>query len=172
MRMTKTVGRLASVAAACCCCLLLAPAVVAAEPAVAGWIEYVWLGPQRVVVQAKIDTGADVSSLHAANIRRLQRDGVEWVLFDLSDEDDRVFHFERQLVRNARVRSATGGRQQRPVVRIELCLGSTSALVEVNLVDRSAMSERMLIGRNFLRGRFLVDSARTHVTSPACGTNS
>jgi hypothetical protein len=152
--------------------MLLAATATAAEPAVIGWIEYVWLGTDRVVVQAKIDTGADVSSLHATNIRRIQRDGVEWVSFDLTDEDDRVVHFERLLVRNARVRSAAGGNQRRPVVRMEVCIGPVSAQVEVNLVDRSTMSERMLIGRSFLRGRFLVDSARTHVMNPACPVKS
>lgn len=148
--------------------LLAAPA---AELAVAGWIERVRLGGEGIVVQAKLDTGADVSSLHAAHVRRFQRDGAEWVGFDVTGEDGRVVHFEQPLVRSARVRSATGGRQQRPVVRIEVCLGGVSGLTEVNLVDRSAMSERLLVGRSFLNGRFLVDSARTHALEPDCRGN-
>ena len=44
-----------------------------AEPTVVGWIEPVKLGAEGVIVPAKLDTGADVSSLHVSQVTWLKR---------------------------------------------------------------------------------------------------
>jgi hypothetical protein len=159
-------GRAAMAAA-----LLLAFGAVRAEgPAslVAGWMERARLMPGEIAVQAKLDTGADHSSLHATGIARFQRDGAEWIAFDVIDDSGATLRLERPLVRTARVSSVLTSRSARPVVRLGVCVGPVYRVVEVNLVDRAGMNERMLIGRSFLEGRLLVDPSRRHLLEPSC----
>lgn len=74
------------------------------------------MGSEGLVIQAKLDTGADVSSLHATSIRVTRGADGNRVSFDVTGEDGRVIHFERRVERIARGRRASGGVQERPVV--------------------------------------------------------
>jgi hypothetical protein len=140
----------------------------AAQPVTVGWLERVKLGEDGLVVSAKLDTGADRSSLHAADIKWIKRDDGDWVAFEVVAEDGRHARFERKVLRVARVRRHGGGVQRRPVVLLELCLGSVRRQTEVNLTDRAGFSQVLLVGRSFLAERFAVDSARTYTVEPAC----
>lgn len=140
----------------------------AAEPATVGWIERVRLGTEGVVVSAKLDTGADNSSLHATDIRWASRDDGDWVSFDVTAEDGRKTRFERKVARVARVRRAGGALQKRPAILMGVCLGGVYRLTEVNLTDRSGLNYEFLVGRSFLAGHFAVDSARQNTIEPDC----
>lgn len=135
---------------------------------VVGWIEPVRIEGGRLVLEAKLDTGADHSSLDARDIRRFERDGRPWVSFAVLDADSRETRFERPLERIAMVTRASGGGQERPVVRLRICLDGVERLSEVNLVDRGRLKLPMLLGRSYLEGHFAVDSARTRITAPDC----
>ena len=140
----------------------------AAAAQVAGWIERVKLGVEGIVVSAKLDTGADNSSLHATNIRWSLRDDGDWVAFEVAGEDGRKVAFDRKVLRIARVRRAGGSIQKRPTVRMGICLGSVYRIAEVNLTDRGALNYEFLVGRSFLAGHFLVDSSRQNIVEPDC----
>jgi len=138
-----------------------------AEPRVAGWIERVRLG-EGVVVTAKLDTGALTSSLHAADVRWVTRDGEEWVAFDVTAEDGRTARFERKVVRISRIKRQGQDSDKRPTVLMEVCLGGVQAVTEVNLADRTGFKYELLVGRRFLADRFIVDSARMNLVAPDC----
>ncbi|MBI3043278.1 MAG: ATP-dependent zinc protease [Betaproteobacteria bacterium] len=142
------------------------PAV--AEPALVGWIEPVKLSREGVVVPAKLDTGADTSSLHASNITWIRRQDGDWVAFDVEGKDNRSVRLERKVQRVTRVKKAAGGVQDRPVVLLGVCLGNTYRVTEVNLTDRTGFKLPFLVGRNFLAERFAVDSSRRETSEPAC----
>ncbi len=153
--------------------LALAAAGARAEPAqVIGWIEPVAVADGRFVLEAKVDTGADVSSMHVEELRIEQRNGEDWALFALPQATGATPQLELRVKRYARIKRVAGGVQRRPVVHLSLCLGSLRAQAEVNLVDRKTMRYPMLVGRRFLKDRFLVDSARTHTTTPNCEAKS
>lgn len=156
-------------------CLLLAgfawwSAPSMAEPIVVGWIESVKLSSEGLVLPAKLDTGADTSSLHVSDIRWSRREGGEWVAFDVVDRDNRKVRLERKVERMARVKKAAGGVQDRPTVLLGVCLGDTYRVTEVNLTDRTGFKLPFLVGRSFLANRFAVDSSRTDTLEPACRT--
>ena len=65
--------------------LVLALPAVAAEKTVVGWIEKVRIYPGNFLVHAKLDSGAEYSSLDAANLQEFERDGKTWVRFDLTE---------------------------------------------------------------------------------------
>jgi hypothetical protein len=147
------------------------PAYAVAQPDVVGWIEPVRLG-EGVVIPAKLDTGADTSSLHASDLSWSRRPDGDWVAFDVIGQDNRKVRLERKVERVTRVKKASGGVQSRPVVLLSVCLGNTYRTTEVNLTDRAGFKLPFLIGRSFLAERFAVDSSRVETTQPACKTTT
>ena len=55
-----------------------------------------------------------------------------------------------------------------PVVELELCIGSKRIRSKVNLTDRSMVKYPLILGRNFLRGNFIVDVKRQRTAPPSC----
>lgn len=144
------------------------PLPLAADVTVVGWIERVKLGPEGVVILAKLDTGANTSSLHASEIRSYIRDGDDWVAFDLIDEKGGKAHFERKVVRISRIKRQGGGIQERPTILMGVCLGKVYRVTQVNLVDRKGFNYKFLVGRRFLAEHFAVDPARMYMVEPTC----
>lgn len=120
-------------------------------------------------MQAKLDTGADTSSLHTTAIEHFERDGKPWVTLDVIGRDGRSVRIERPVVRNARVRSALGAGQVRPTVLLGICVGTVYGITEVTLADRSRLSVPLLVGRRFLESHLLlVDSTKRELNEPNC----
>lgn len=136
---------------------------------IAGWVEEVQL-PLRLVLEAKMDTGADTTSLDIIRMRRYRRDGKSWVSFWVDDprDDDRRIRFERRVLRYSRIKRHSGELDSRPVVGIDICLGSVTRRVHVNLVDRSEFDYPLLIGRNFMAGEIIVDPEERHLLELDC----
>jgi len=134
-----------------------------------GNAENVVLVDGGITMQAKIDTGADSTSIDARKIERFTRDGAEWVRFEVHTNSDQVVTFEREVVDTVTIVGAGDEDQERLVVAIGLCLGTVYREVETNLADRSGLDYRLLIGRGFLeRGGFLVNVAQEFSVPPAC----
>lgn len=143
--------------------------VLAAEPAkVVGLIENVRVEPGGLIFKAKLDTGADHSSVNAQSIHRFKRKGERWVRFQLVTSDGNAVSLERELVRSTSIKESAGKQLRRPVVMLTLCLGNISREVQVNLVDRSRFNYKMLIGRSFMRDAFLVDPSTKFTVEPQC----
>lgn len=136
---------------------------------IAGWVEEVQL-PLQLVLEAKMDTGADTTSLDIIRMRRYRRDGKPWVSFWVDDPENkgRRIRFERRVVRYSRIKRHSGERDSRPVVGIDICLGTVTRRVEVNLVDRSEFDYPLLIGRNFMAGEIIVDPEEKYLLELDC----
>jgi hypothetical protein len=139
-----------------------------AEKATVGWVERVRVYPGNTLVEARIDTGAELSSLHCDCITPIERNGEKWVSFVIENSDGRPVLMEQKVLRIAKIKRHFGEVQERMVVKLGVCLGKTYKESEVTLVDRSGLTYPMLIGRDFLQGRFVVDPSVSHKTSPQC----
>jgi hypothetical protein len=148
--------------------LLALSSAVVAEPIVAGWIERVRLVDAGIELEAKLDSGAENSSLHAEELSEFERDGRRWVQFKLKSSDGARVLIEQPVVRTARIKRHLGDAQSRPVIELNLCIGRLAQRVEVNLVDRGKFEHPLLVGRSFLSQGVLVDSAARHRVPPAC----
>jgi len=137
-------------------------------PMTVGYVENVLVDPGKMRIKAKIDTGARSSSLDAANILPVTKDGKDWVRFTVVGEDERRYGFELPVVRTVRVKRAGAPPSRRYVVEMGICLGGIHKKAEVNLVSRRDMNYRMLIGRLYLSGDFVVDPQATFLTRPEC----
>ena len=130
-----------------------------------GWREWVELPELGIVsIKAKVDTGARTSSLHAYDVELVGRRGRERVRFKVHPEQ-RDSHFEIEaeapLIEWRRVRPSTGKAELRPVVRTGVELLGQRREVELTLTRRDAMGFRMLLGREAVRGLFVVDPGRS-----------
>jgi hypothetical protein len=137
-----------------------------------GWVEKVEIGKSRLEMEAKLDTGADTSSLDASKIRRFrEKDGDRWVEFLVVDKDSgRRIRYKKRLIRYAYIKEHDRPSQRRPVVRMEICLGDHLGDVEVSLVDRGEFKYPLLLGRNALENVALVDASDSFTTEPNCPT--
>jgi hypothetical protein len=133
-----------------------------------GWLEKARIFPGGYRVSAKIDTGADNSSLNVREFTEFQRDGEEWARFTVIDDSGKQHKLEKKIVRLAKIKRHYGPRQERPVVLLGICVGAVYREVEVNLVDRSKFKCPLLVGRSFLAGALTVDPSQTYSVEPDC----
>lgn len=163
-------------AAAALLAILAALAALAAAPAGAeeerdlfGWVERVVLTRVGFELKAKLDTGAETSSLDAIHIKRFRRRGESWVRFTIEDpESDQEVELERPLIRRVKIKRHEGEPQRRSVVELEVCLGDHRRLVEFSLIDRSEFIYSVLLGRQALAGIAVVDPKETFLFPPDC----
>ena len=140
------------------------PKRVAKDPhpiPVIGWREWLRLPDLGVdSIKAKVDTGARASSLHAFDLVETVREGVPHVRFFIHPEQRRsnpTIPAVLPLVAKRRVRDSGGKTELRPVVRTVVELLGQRWPIEITLTRRDAMGFRMLLGRQAIRRRFLVD---------------
>jgi hypothetical protein len=148
--------------------LTLTPLANGGQKTTIGWVEKVRLYPGNTLVEARIDTGAELASLHCDCITPIERNGEKWVSFVVENTEGRPVLMEQKVLRIATIKRHFGEVQERMVVKLGVCLGNTYKEAEITLVDRSGLTYPMLVGRNFLQGDFIVDPSVSHKTTPQC----
>ena len=114
------------------------------------------LGIDRV--EAKIDTGAYRSALHYQRLRIRRVEGVKQlvVTFQMGGQRrTKVFRVFKRVT----VKSSNGDSSRRYLITTRVRLAGHLARTQFTLFDRSDMKYQVLLGRKFLRGRFVVDVA-------------
>ncbi|RVU32878.1 30S ribosomal protein S6--L-glutamate ligase [Neptunomonas marina] len=118
--------------------------------------------PQLAIpaIKARVDSGAKTSAIHALNIQPFQRDGVSWVRFDvcpLQDNRKTLVNCEAPIFDRRSVKSSSGSSEKRYVIKTSIAIGDQSWDVELTLANRDAMGYRMLLGREAMSGKLIVD---------------
>jgi hypothetical protein len=134
----------------------------ASDKTVIGAVEEVLLLPWGVRMLARIDTGATTTSLDARDLKIEGKTAV----FRLPDRYPGG-PFRLPIVSWKQVRSA-GGQEKRPVVEMDLCIGTRKIRTRVNLNDRSMVNYALILGRNILKDHFVVDVGRARTQDPVC----
>ncbi|MDT7828625.1 RimK/LysX family protein [Pricia sp. S334] len=114
-------------------------------------------------IRARVDSGAKTSSIHATNIEIFDKNGVEWVRFEvdpIQDNPDIIVKCEAKLLRSKKVKSSMGTSEERLMIRTPLTLGKNTFSVKLTLASRDTMNYRMLLGREALNGRYLIDPSQ------------
>lgn len=130
-----------------------------------GWREWVTLPDLGVtLVKAKIDTGARSSALHAFDVEVRRRGNAQHVFFSvhpLQRDDRSIVRCSAPLADERWVTSSNGKREMRPVIRTRVGIVDAILDIELTLTSRDEMGFRMLLGREAIRGRYLVDPGRS-----------
>ncbi|MGH1372795.1 MAG: ATP-dependent zinc protease family protein [Cellvibrionaceae bacterium] len=115
-------------------------------------------------IGVRIDTGAKTSSLHVDNIAKIKKDGKPWLRFDIHPDIhnvDKLFCCEAPLIDVRKVKSSNGVSEERYVIQTDFEMGDQQWMIEITLTDRSEMSYLMLLGRQGMSDKLLVDPSRT-----------
>lgn len=160
--------------------LLVAGPVMATQKPVYGLYEQAQLPQIDLQVAAKLDTGAQTSSLSARGITRFKRNGQSWVRFYLAIDSAHQHPVERPLARVSKIKRRASDANaddnktssSRPVITLQLCMGNALREVEFNLTDRGAFQYSLLIGTQALMAfNVVVDPALEYAAGkPACVT--
>lgn len=136
---------------------------------VIGWRENVALPKLNIpIIKAKIDTGARSSALHAFNIRELELNGSRIIQFQVHPrqrDNQTTVIAEAELLEYRKIRNSGGIAQLRPIIKTQIELGKQIWAIELSLTDRDVMGFRMLLGRQAVRNKFLVDPGKSFLQS-------
>lgn len=118
-------------------------------------------------IEAKIDTGAYSSSLHCHNIKEYEKNGAKWVKFNLLDPEhpsynERLFSLPISDIRE--VKSSNGQTELRVFVKTKIIFFNKEHDIELSLTNRSEMKYPILVGRKFLKNKFLVDVSKKNLS--------
>jgi hypothetical protein len=141
-------------------------------PIVIGWRETVALPELHMDrIEAKIDTGARTSALHAEGIETFEQDDATWVRFHVP-HGKKVHATDclARLVDTRNVKNTSGEPAERLVIETLLVLGRRRWHIEVTLADRTNMALPLILGRTALRRhRVLVNPGKSHLLRPSGG---
>ncbi|KHT62284.1 hypothetical protein RJ45_18045 [Photobacterium gaetbulicola] len=126
-------------------------------PSQAGYIEQ--LKMDNMLFPVKLDTGADVSSMHATDIKTFEEDGKAMVTFTYSNHQGDAKTYTREVMKTMRIKARAGEKPStRYVVNMTVNLGGMEKEIKVNLRDRSRFEYSMILGKNFLKHNIVVSS--------------
>lgn len=143
---------------------------------VIGWREWVILPDLDIpAIKAKIDTGARTSSLHAFALEPFRRQGRDYVRFEvhpLQRSAKGSVPVTAEVVEWRNVRSSSGAVEYRPTIRTHVLVEQRRWEIELTLTNRDEMGFRMLLGRQAVRDRFLIDPGKSFLAGSRPKTRS
>lgn len=132
-----------------------------------GWREWVAMPDLGVgEIKAKVDTGADNSSLHAFNIERFESDGIQMVRYEIHPHQRKrkpTIECVSEVIKERKVKNPGGRSELRPVIRTRIIVAGIELSALINLTTRDEMTFRMLLGRRTVRQKFVIDPGHSYV---------
>ena len=134
---------------------------------VLGWREWAKLpklGISRIKI--KVDTGAKTSSIHVSKFKIYYSNLKPMVRFSvhpLQRNSKLTVQCTAELIDQRWVKTSSGHSTWRPVIKTEIQFGSICFPIELTLADRDLMGYRMLLGREAIRNRFVVDPSHAYL---------
>ncbi|MEQ8323186.1 MAG: RimK/LysX family protein [Vicingaceae bacterium] len=116
-------------------------------------------------VPVKVDTGAYGSAIYSANIVEYMVDGKKEISFQLpfsNGEEKSPVRCKDFKVK--RVKSSSGHVEERYTISTTIVLFGQRIETSFSLADRSKMKYPVLLGRNVLRSRFIVDPVKKNLS--------
>lgn len=136
-----------------------------------GWREWAALPQLGILkIKAKVDTGARTSALHAFSLKPFIENGKPKIRFDIhpmQHNTDEIITCMADVVDQRPVTDSGGHVEERYVIQTPITIAGQTWPIEITLTERENMLFRMLLGRSALRKRFVVNPARSFVTTRA-----
>lgn len=129
------------------------------------------LGLENIPV--KIDTGAYSSSMHCHHIVEFEENGISYIEFEMLDPSFDEHTGRKLRTKNYKiksVKSSNGAVEQRYFVTTNVVLFNKLYSIQLSLTDRGKMKYPVLIGRRFLKNKFLVNTAEKNLSQKQKGS--
>ena len=136
------------------------------DKTILGQTEWIYVTKAKENFKARIDTGAATSSINALDIQEFERDGKNWVRFNIShDQDQKEQIIEARVLRYVRIlqSSEPGEYDRRPVVELHVQIGGVAHRSEFTLTNRQHMEYAVLIGHSFMQDVIMVDVSKDYI---------
>ena len=138
------------------------------EKRAVGWKEHVALPDLKIKsVIAKIDTGANVATIDAANIKFITKNDIKYVKFTVKKRNNTIRKTSAPLAGFKRIKSSNGDVEKRPYIKTDILMDGITKNIELTLTDRGPMDYTMLIGRKALWRRWVVNPSIGFLTKPS-----
>ena len=138
------------------------------EKRAVGWKEHVALPELKIKsVIAKIDTGANVATIDAANIKFITKNDIKYVKFTVKKRNNTIRKTSAPLAGFKRIKSSNGDVEKRPYIKTDILMDCITKNIELTLTDRGPMDYTMLIGRKALGRRWVVNPYIGFLTKPS-----
>lgn len=111
-------------------------------------------------LHVRVDTGAATSSLHVDNLEEFSRGKKNFVRFDLHPDIhnvDDIVSLTAPVDGTKKVKSSSADTEKRVVITTAFRLSGREWPIKLTLTDRSEMTYMMLLGREAMGGRVIVD---------------
>lgn len=134
-----------------------------------GWREWVSLPGLNIPrIKAKVDTGARTSALHAFSLKPFTENGKNKIQFEIhpmQHNTEETINCVADVIDKRMVTDSGGHQEERYVIETPITIAGQTWLIEITLTERENMLFRMLLGRSALRKRFIVNPARSFVST-------
>lgn len=130
------------------------------------WCSFETLGVPAI--KARVDSGAKTSSIQANAIKTFFKENDEWVRFEVNPlQVNRSISIpcEAKVHSKRSVKSSMGISEDRIVIKAPITFGEDVFEIELTLASRDSMEFRMLLGREALQNRYLVNPSATYLVS-------
>lgn len=141
--------------------------IVEKEKMILGWRETITLPELGISkINAKVDTGARTSCLHAFKVEKFEKQNVSWARFwihPVQRNTEEEIICEAPIIDERIVRDSGGHEESRYVIKTLCSLGGQTWPIEITLSNRENMSFRMLLGRTAMNKRVVVDPSESYL---------
>jgi hypothetical protein len=117
-------------------------------------------------IEAKIDTGAYRSALHCHHIAIEMEDNKKYLSFVVLDNLHEAYTGQKirhdQFIKKS-IKNSSGDLEERYIIKTRIKLGKKIVNTTISLTDRADMKYPILLGRKFLKGKFLIDVSKHNI---------
>ena len=115
-------------------------------------------------IEAKIDTGANRSSLHCTDIHIVKDNGLDWLYFTIPLVDKGTGVFKSDDFFSKDIKSSSGHIEHRYIIKTKVILFGKIYKTSFSLTNREEMKYPILLGSKLLKNRFMVDVSKKNLS--------
>ena len=111
-------------------------------------------------ILARIDSGAKTSSIQATDIKLIKKNDERWVRFvvyPLQRNSTIKVICRAKLVGKRSIKGSFGISEERLIIKTPVTIGEETFDIELSLANRNSMEFRMLLGREAMVNRYLIN---------------
>lgn len=117
-------------------------------------------------IRARTDSGAKTSSIQATDIDLIKKNDEDWVrfvIYPLQKNNTIKVVCKAKLVGKRMIKGSFGISEERLIIITPVTIGGDVFEIELSLANRNTMEFRMLLGREAMTNRYLINPGVKHV---------